>query len=127
MNFPDKFDVIAVHAQLIAVTGGSQGLRDEGTLESALAAPLNRLYYEQASLIICAATYAFHLTQAHAFIDGNKRIAAAITETFLETNGAQLDMSNEEIVTLFLDIAAGRMSRDDIEILFLQKVFLKDE
>ncbi|BAZ15385.1 death-on-curing family protein [Calothrix sp. NIES-4071] len=45
MNFPDKSDVIAVHAQLIAVTGGSQGLRDEGALESALAAPLNRLYY----------------------------------------------------------------------------------
>ncbi|BDA66245.1 death on curing protein [Calothrix sp. PCC 7716] len=127
MNFPDKSDVIAVHAQLIAVTGGSQGLRDEGALESALAAPLNRLYYEQASLIICAATYAFHLTQAHAFIDGNKRIAAAVTETFLETNGAQLDMSNEEIVTLFLDIAAGRMSRDDIEILFLQKVSFKNE
>ncbi|MGI8735408.1 MAG: type II toxin-antitoxin system death-on-curing family toxin [Pyrinomonadaceae bacterium] len=49
----------------------------------------------------CAATYAYHLTQAHAFIDGNKRIAAAITETFLETNGVQLIMTNDEIVQIF--------------------------
>ncbi|NKB18275.1 MAG: type II toxin-antitoxin system death-on-curing family toxin, partial [Pseudanabaena sp. CRU_2_10] len=43
-----------------------------------------------------------HLTQAHAFIDGNKRVAAAIAETFLETNGAQLNLSNDEVVALFL-------------------------
>jgi death on curing protein len=127
MNFPDKFDVITVHAQLIAVTGGSQGLRDEGALESALASPQNRLYYEEASLIICAATYAYHITPAHAFVDGNKRVAAAITETFLETNGAQLNLSNEEIVTLFLDIASGRMTRTEVEILFLQKVSFKNK
>ncbi len=43
--------------------------------------------------ILCAVqrAYAYHLTQAHAFIDGNKRVAAAITETFLETNGVRLD------------------------------------
>ena len=63
----------------------------------------------------CAATYAYHLTQSHAFIDGNKRIAAAITETFLETNGAQLTMTNDEIVQLFLQIASDAMSRDQIE------------
>jgi death-on-curing protein len=104
MNFPDKLDVLMVHTQLIAETGGSAGLRDEGALESALAAVENRVYYEQADLSTCAATYAYHLTQAHAFVDGNKRIAAAIAETFLETNGAQLDLTNDELVTLFLDI-----------------------
>ena len=122
MNFPDKFDVLIIHAQLIAVTGGSQGLRDEGILESALSAPQNRLYYEQADLVTCAATYAYHLTKAHAFIDGNKRVAAAVTETFLETNGAKLNLSNEEIVALFLDIAAGRIDRDQVEDIFKQKV-----
>ena len=63
----------------------------------------------------CAATYAYHLTQAHAFIDGNKRIAAAITETFLETNGGQLMMTNEEVVQLFLEIASGVLNRDEVE------------
>ena len=63
----------------------------------------------------CAATYAYHLTQAHAFLDGNKRVAAAITEAFLETNGYDLTMSNEEIVELFLAIAASELSRDRVE------------
>jgi death-on-curing protein len=115
MKFPDKLDVLAIHARLISETGGGAGLRDEGLLESALAAAENRHYYEAADLVTCAATYAYHLTQAHAFIDGNKRIAAAITETFLETNGGQLVMTNEEVVQLFLDIASGVLNRDEVE------------
>ena len=58
MKFPDKLDVLAVHARLISETGGSAGLRDEGLLESALAAGENRHYYEAADLVTCAATYA---------------------------------------------------------------------
>lgn len=115
MKFPDKLDVLTAHARLIAETGGSVGLRDEGLLESALAAAENRHGYEDADLATCAATYAFHLTQAHAFIDGNKRVAAAVTETFFESNGSQLAMTDDEIVRLFLNIAAGRLSRDEVE------------
>ena len=115
MKFPDKLDVLGVHASLISETGGSAGLRDEGLLESALAAAENRHYYEAADLVTCAAIYAYHLTQAHAFMDGNKRIAAAITETFLETNGGQLMMTNEEVVQVFLEIASGVLNRDEVE------------
>ena len=115
MRFPDKLDVLTIHARLIEETGGSSGLRDQGSLESALTAAENRYNYENADLITCAATYAFHLTQAHAFIDGNKRIAAAITETFLESNGSELTMTNNEVVQLFLNIAAGRLTREDVE------------
>lgn len=100
------------------------GLRDEGALESALAAAENRQHYEQADLIACAATYAYHLSQAHAFIDGNKRIAAAVSETFLEVNGARLEMTNEQIVELFLSIAAGRLNRDEVDKVFRLNVRL---
>jgi len=86
---------------LIEEFGGSHGLRDEGALESALVAAENREYYENADLATCAATYAYHLTQTHAFIDGNKRIAAAVSEIFLELNGARLNTTNEQIVRLF--------------------------
>ncbi len=59
-------------------------------------------------------TYAYHLTQAHAFIDGNNRVAAAITETFLETNGVQLIMTNDEVVQLFsADRVRHRKPRSD--------------
>lgn len=96
-------------------------MRDEGLLESALAAPENRYRYEDTDLVTCAATYAYHLTQAHAFVDGNKRVAAAITETFLESNGSQLTMSDDEIVRLFLDIAGGMLNRDDVGRLLRSK------
>ena len=122
MKFPDKLDVLSAHARLIAETGGSLGLRDEGLLESALVAPVNRHSYEDAGLVECAATYAYHLTQAHAFVDGNKRVAAAVTETFLESNGSRLAMTDEEVVRLFLDVAAGLLSRDEVERLLRAKI-----
>src|SRR5438067_3391723 len=115
MKFPDRLDVLIVHARLISETGGTGGIRDEGLLESALAAAENRHHYEAADVVRCAATYAYHLTQAHAFIDGNKRVAAAITETFLETNDVRLIMTDDEIVQLFLRIASGAQSRDQVE------------
>ena len=115
MKFPDKFDVLTVHATLMADSGGTSGLRDEGVFESALAAAENRHHYEDADAVSCAATYAYHLTQAHAFVDGNKRIGAAITEAFLETNGFELAMSNDELVDLSLAIADGKLTRDEVE------------
>ena len=115
MLFPEKLDVLTVHARLIAETGGTSGLRDEALLESALAAAENRHAYEAADVVTCAATYAYHLAQSHAFLDGNKRVAAAVTEAFLETNGLELTMTNEDIVTLFLGIASSTLSRENVE------------
>jgi len=122
MRFPDKLDVLRAHARLIAETGGSAGIRDVAKLESALVAAQNRHIYEDADLVACAATYAYHLTQAHAFIDGNKRIAAAVAETFLESNETQLTMTDREIVRLFMDIAAGLLSREEVEELLRTKI-----
>ena len=115
MIFPQKLDVLTVQSRLIAETGGTTGLRDEALLESALAAAENRNHYETADIISCAATYAYHLTQSHAFLDGNKRVAAAITEAFLETNGYELTMTNQDIVHLFLAIASSELSREQVE------------
>ena len=52
MRFPDKLDVLSVHARLISETGGTGGVRDEGLLESALAAAENRERYEAAMLCV---------------------------------------------------------------------------
>ena len=122
MIFPGKLDVLAVHATLIAETGGTGSLRDEALLESALATAKNRHNYEAADVVSCAATYAYHLTQAHAFWDGNKRVAAAITEVFLETNGFELTMTNEEIVVLFLAVASSELNREQVEQRLRDKV-----
>lgn len=110
-----------IHAKLIEEFGGSPGVRDERALESALTAAENRAHYENAGLEICAATYAYHLSQAHAFVDGNKRIAAAAAEIFLELNGSHLNATNEEIVSLFLRIAASELTRKDVESFFIER------
>ncbi|MBF0379343.1 MAG: type II toxin-antitoxin system death-on-curing family toxin [Desulfamplus sp.] len=120
MLFLYKTEVINIQKRLIKEFGGINGLRDEGALESALASAENRAYYENADIATCAATYAYHITQAHAFFDGNKRIAAAVSEIFAEINGLKLNATNDQIVDLFLSIASGEKSRDDVEHIFLQ-------
>ncbi|HEX3034347.1 MAG TPA: type II toxin-antitoxin system death-on-curing family toxin [Thermodesulfobacteriota bacterium] len=122
MLFLRKQEVLDIHTNLIEQFGGTHGIRDEGALESALAAAENRTFYENAGLHICAATYAYHLTQSHAFLDGNKRVAAAVAEIFIEINGARLDATDDEIVALFLGIAAGNVSRNDVENFFTERV-----
>jgi death-on-curing protein len=113
-------EVLDLHVQLIEEFGGIHGLRDEGALESALMAAENRYHYETADLATCAATYAYHLTQAHAFVDGNKRIAAAVAELFLKINDIHLHATNDQIVALFFAIAAGEVRREEVERLFVQ-------
>ncbi|MEZ4728907.1 MAG: type II toxin-antitoxin system death-on-curing family toxin [Caldilineaceae bacterium] len=116
--FLRKQEILLLHTRLIELFGGSPGLRDSGALESALTAPENRASYENPSLAVRAATYAYHLTQAHAFVDGNKRVAAAATELFVELNGKKLLATNDQLVTLFLQIAAGEVNREEVEHFF---------
>ena len=66
----------------------------------------------------CAATYAFHLTRNHPFVDGNKRAGAAVAEIFVQLNGFRLSASNDEIVALFMNIAAGTVTREEVEQAF---------
>jgi death-on-curing protein len=124
MLFPRKDEVLEIHRKLIEQFGGPAGIRDEGALDAALLAAANRQHYEGADLAICAATYAFHITRNHPFLDGNKRVAAAVSEIYVRLNGAQLTASNDEIVELFLDIAAGKVSRDEVERLFARWVLI---
>jgi len=115
-------DMIALHAAILDTSGGSHGIRDKGGLESALNAAENRFFYEDASLSICAATYAYHLNMAHAFIDGNKRIAIAAAEAFVMLNGSVLDAADGELRDLMLAVAAGELSRSAVEAFFGQHI-----
>ena len=108
-------EVYWMHDHTLLEHGGTAGIRDAAALESALIAVRNRRLYEDAPLVQCAATYAYHLSQAHAFLDGNKRIAAMATEMFLRLNDMALRATNDEIAELFLGIAASEISRAQIE------------
>lgn len=116
-----EFDeVLIIHSEIIRSTGGGDGLRDSGALESALNAAANRYNYETDEFSKLAATYAYHLSQAHAFVDGNKRIAAVVSEVFLKLNGFRLKATNEEIIEVFLDIAASKLTREETEEKFAE-------
>jgi death on curing protein len=101
---------LALHAEQLRAWGGSQGLRDEGLFESALARPQNLAAYGEPDAADLAASYAFGLAKKHPFIDGNKRTALVVCETFLNDNGFAFDASDPELAVLFEDLAAGDLS-----------------
>ena len=107
--------VMAIHAEVLAAHGGAEGIRDEGLLESAVAAPQATFGGDplMADAVEIAAAYLFYLCRNHPFVDGNKRTALAACLVFLETNGLlplrKLPIDDWE--ALVLDIAASRLDR----------------
>ena len=108
-----KADVIDLHDYVLARTGGSSGLRDEGLLESALARPLNRWSYEAVEdTRDLAATYGIGLAKNHPFIDGNKRAAFLGLGLFLELNGWMLTATDDDAIATFYAVASSQMGED---------------
>ncbi len=101
---------IAAHGEQLAEHGGAAGVRDIGMLESAMARPLNLLAYGEPDVADLAAAYAFGIARNHPFIDGNKRTAVVVSETFLNLNGCWLNCDDVELVTTFLALAAGELT-----------------
>ena len=96
-DFPTIEEVIAMHNALISAFGGSQGLRDEGALASALMRP-QLGYYD--GLIQEAAALMESLANNHAFVDGNKRVAFFVSDTFLRMNGHFINCDNDKAYAL---------------------------
>jgi len=94
VNYLNLPDLLAMHMVLIKKYGGSDGVRDMGALESAVARPQSG-YYKDA--IASAAALLESLTMNHPFIDGNKRVAFAATDVFLKINGFRFDLNSKEI------------------------------
>jgi len=101
---------LAAHAEQLAEHGGAIGVRDANMLESAMARPLNLIAYGDPDAADLAAAYAFGIARNHPFVDGNKRTAAVVSETFLVLNGYALTCSDVEMVTTFLALAAGDLT-----------------
>ena len=101
---------------MIAQTGGSDGLRDIGLLESAVESIYasfggQELYPSKQEK---GARLGYALIANHAFVDGNKRIGMYAMLTFLEVNGIRLSCRNDEVVKVGLGIASGAMKYEDV-------------
>ena len=111
-----KEKVLLLHQLLIANTGGADGVRDMGLLESALESVYvsfdgHELYPTKEEK---GARLGYTLIANHAFVDGNKRIGMYVMLTFLEVNGLDLQCTNEEVVRLGLGVAAGEIKYKDV-------------
>lgn len=111
-----KEKVLLLHKLLIEQTGGEDGIRDMGLLESALEACYatfdgQELFptKEEKAARLCAG-----LVSNHAFVDGNKRIGVYVLLTFLEVNGIRLNVTDEELIEIGLSLAQGTMKYDDL-------------
>lgn len=91
--FPTLEEALFLHLQLIERFGGTPGIRDLGLLESCLARPRSGYY---ATLSEQAAALMQSLARNHAFVDGNKRMAFALTSVFLRLNGYALTVTPDE-------------------------------
>lgn len=111
-----KEQVLILHTELIKATGGTDGLRDEGLLDSALNAPFQSFENHDVYTTIQrkAARLGYGLVQNHAFIDGNKRIGTHVMLVFLVLNGIELEYTQEELSSVFLDIAARKISLEQL-------------
>jgi death-on-curing protein len=112
----EKHQTLTMHAQQLAEHGGSDGLRDERLLESALARPLNLSAYSETtpSFAQLAASYAFGLARNHPFVDENKRTALVVSLSFLLVNGWKVTAPREDRYFIFYDLAAGKLSEDGL-------------
>jgi death-on-curing protein len=114
--------VDAIHKRLLSQFGGSEGVRDAGLLESALARPKNRLAYAETPVILpeLAAAYAYGICKNHPFVDGNKRTAMAVAVTFLERNGTEVTATQEDAYLTFLGLASGDVSEEELTAWFVK-------
>lgn len=113
---------LAAHNEQLAEHGGAAGVRDPSMLESAMARPLNLVAYTDPDIADLAASYAFGIARNHPFVDGNKRTAAVVSETFLVLNGHALTCSDFELVTTFLALAAGDMTVEQLAAWFREHI-----
>lgn len=105
---------IEAHREQLIEHGGGQGVRDLRLLESAMARPHNLAAYDSSDAAALAAAYAYGIVRDHPFVDGNKRTALVVSETFLMLNGYDLDASDAEVVVAFLALAAGELSENEL-------------
>lgn len=109
-------EIIALHAKLISKTGGSEGIRDRGLLESAV----NSIYSGfgdtelYPSVEEKAARLAYGLISNHSFIDGNKRIGVMAMLITLRLNSVTIKYCQSGLIDLALSVASGQKSYDDI-------------
>ena len=99
-------DVLELHEKSIKDFGGSQGIRDIGLLESALARPFQTFGGEDLypTLFEKAAAITESIIINHPFIDGNKRTGLLAMLVILEMGSLKITASNDATYNFTIQI-----------------------
>ena len=111
----DLEHVQAIHARSLIEHGGADGIRNAGGLKAAVTQARNVYYYLGGDLFELAAAYAFHIAEAQAYLDGNKRTAVATALIFLEAN--EIGTTDNDPMALYqpmIDVAKGSLDREGL-------------
>jgi death-on-curing protein len=111
-------DVLAVYAEIFGCSDAEARLclRASDILESALDRPKQYAYYQGADLLLQAVVMAHGIAEGQPFLDGNKRTAAIALELFLDLNGLELTLSNEDLATYIWWFSEGLSSADFVDL-----------
>jgi len=110
--------ILKIHTDQIRRYGGAHGIRDLEALKSAVntpAATYNQRFLHT-TIEEMAAAYLFHIVKNHPFLDGNKRTGVVAALTFLIINGNSLIATNEDLVTITLLVAQGKLSKSELAV-----------
>lgn len=110
----DVDEVVDMHAEQLAIFGGSEGIRDQGLLDTAVLRPVNQWNDGHKDMAAFAAAYAFGLARNHAFVDGNKRIAFHAMMVFLRGNDIPFAPEPAHATAIILSLAAGEVSEESL-------------
>ena len=113
-----KEQVVSIHSSLIKASGGTDGVRDDGLLESALESPFQTFdgHDLYPSIIQKAARIGYSLVSNHPFIDGNKRIGIHIMLVFLAINGIDISCTQEDLIKIGISLADDTMTFEELSV-----------
>lgn len=120
--FLSRDEALEIHRALLDRFGGSTGIRDHGSLESALFRPRTGYYDDLAEM---AAALFESLIMNHPFIDGNKRVAFFATDVFLRLNGYKLKVDTIEAHRFLIGLLENNRCTFDQLLPWIRKNTLK--
>jgi death-on-curing protein len=108
--------IVAMHSELIAQTGGLNGIRDANLLDSTVNSPYHTFdgQYLYPTLQAMAAHLAFSLIKNHPFLDGNKRSGILSMLVFLDMNDLPAACTDSELISLGLGLAESIIPESEL-------------
>lgn len=119
-KFLTLVEVLYLHDESLARYGGSAGVREPGLIKSALGSAQNAFWHGRGGLYEIAAAYAFHIAESQAFVDGNKRTAAAAAISFLRINGVSFPKDDGSVYRAMIEIAEKRLDKNGLAAVLKQ-------